>query len=84
MYGQLELAKRMRRRLEDVSNRRARLKDLLKNLWVHVSALQAETAKASTGDGDVSGKVRALCEDIQRQVSARDEATSLLANDLPS
>ena len=84
VHGQLELAKRMRRRLEDVSNRRARLKDLLKNLWVHVAALQAEGARVNTGDGEVSEKVRALCEDIQRQMSARDEATSVLVNDLPS
>jgi hypothetical protein len=66
---QLELVGRMRVRCELVSQRRARLLALMRGLWTQLSLLRNATAPDAGAAGPaISEHVRALCDEIEREV----------------
>ena len=77
---QLALKRRLANRLHGAQERHGRLVGLLKTLWLHVSDLRAQSAQQSMESDTVSGKIRALCEDIDRQITASQEAERIVAS----
>ena len=52
--------------------------DLLKTLWLHVVNLKARATDTSFDSGEISDKIHAITEDVQRYVEAADETVKLL------
>jgi hypothetical protein len=76
---QLELAKRLQQRLEDVVARRAKLMNWLKTLLLQIANLRAASLKDRFEEDDVSGEVRALCAEIHEQISATQTVNLMLS-----
>ena len=76
---QLELARGLAAQLDAARERRDRLMDLLKTLWLQVANLRARATEAAFDSGEISDKIRAISEDIQRYVEAADETIRLLS-----
>lgn len=75
---QLDLMRRLAGRLDATQERRARMLDLLKTLWLQVASLHAETAPTPPGSDEITGRIRALCEEIEGHVAATEETALLL------
>ena len=78
---QLDLAQSLADQLEAANNRRARLLDMLKTLWLQVANLKAPADDAAFDSKEISGKIRAIGDDIRRYVEASKETERLLATD---
>lgn len=76
---QLGLARNLADQLDVAKERRARLWDLLKTLWLQVANLKARAAEDAFDSGEISAKIRAISDDIQRYVEAADETVRLLS-----
>jgi chromosome segregation ATPase len=76
---QLGLARSLADQLDVAKERRARLWDLLKTLWLQVANLKARAAEDAFHSGEISAKIRAISDDIQRYVEASDETVRLLS-----
>jgi hypothetical protein len=79
LTSQLELLRRMQTRLEDARSRRDRIHEGLRTLWLQVADLRALAAQNNTSATDVTGRLRALCEEMQRQTNAADSVAALVA-----
>lgn len=75
--SQLDLMRRLASRLDATKERCARMLDLLKTLWLQVASLRAETTPTTPDSDEITGKIRALCEEIERHVTATEETLSL-------
>ena len=78
LEGQAELFRQLETRSRDAMARRDRVVELLRTLWLQVSNLRAQSAKDSFDTAEITGEIRSLCQDIERHVSAGQEAESLL------
>lgn len=76
---QLGLARSLAGQLDAAKERRSRLWDLLKTLWLQVANLKARAAEDAFHSGEISAKIRAISDDIQRYVEASDETVRLLS-----
>jgi len=77
---QLELGRSLTDQLAVTTARRDRLSDLLKTLWLHVANLKARATETAFDSGEISDKINAIAEDVQRYVEATDETLRLLEN----
>ena len=77
---QLELGRSLTDQLAVATARRDRLSDLLKTLWLHVANLKARATETAFDSGEISDKIHAIAEDVQRYVEATDETLRLLEN----
>jgi phage baseplate assembly protein gpV len=75
---QLDLAQRLASQLNDARERRERLLGLLKTLWLQLAELRAGSARQWLATDEISGKIRAVCEDIERHVAALEETARVL------
>ena len=75
---QLDLAQRLASQLNEARNRRERLLGLLKTLWLQLAELRAGSARQWLATDEISGKIRAVCEDIERHVAALEETARVL------
>ena len=79
MFGQqLELAQDLGDQLEEARERRARLLTMLETLWLQISNLKARSAAEGFDTSEISRKVRAIAEDVQRYQEASEETVMLL------
>ncbi len=78
---QLDLAQSLADQLEAANERRARLLDMLKTLWLQVANLKAQTQGTVADSSEITGKIRAISDDIKRYVEASKETERLLASD---
>jgi len=72
LMPQLELLRELNRRLTDASERRGRLLDLLRTMWLQLANLRAEAARDTLAVTEISGRIRALCADIDAHVRAAE------------
>ena len=77
--GQRELWQRLRQRVRDKEARREHLRDQLAALWMQLVELDARLTRGSPPDPELTGQVRALCQEIGRAGDALTEAEQLLA-----
>ncbi len=75
---QLELAQGLTDRLGEARERRTRLLNMLKTLWLQVANLKAQVTTEGFDSSEISQKVRAIAEDVQRYREASEEAVKLL------
>jgi len=75
---QLELTRRLAGRLYPAKDRHAKLVGLLKTLWLQIENLRAQSAREAFDSGEVSGKIRALCDEIEGYVAATEETARVL------
>ena len=73
LVNQRDLLRRLGERLRDATARRERVVDLLRTLWLQVANLRAESARDALGATEVTGRIRALCEEISRHAQAAAE-----------
>jgi hypothetical protein len=78
LASQLDLAKRLAGQLDAARERHARMKGLLKTLWLQLADLRAQAAQEVLRDDEITGKIRAVCEDIEIHVAATDETVRVL------
>ena len=78
---QLDLAQSLADQLEAANERRARLLDMLKTLWLQVANLKAQANDAGLDSGEITGKIRAIGDDMKRYVEALKESERLLVAD---
>ena len=72
LAGQRDLLRQLDRRLAEVTGRRARLVDLLRTMWLQVAALRAEAAHDTLAVTEISGRIKALCTEIDAHVKATE------------
>ncbi len=77
--SQLELFERLEQRLHAASDRRDRMIELLRTLWLHLAELRAGTAQDASESSEVTQEIRVICGDIRVFADAQEEVTDLLA-----
>ena len=75
---QLEFVKGLADQLEAANDRRARLLDMLKSLWLQVANLKAQVTMQGFDSSEISQKVRAVAEDVQRYHEALKETEKMV------
>ena len=75
---QLDLAQSLANQLEEARERRARLLNMLKTLWLQVANLKAQVTMEGFDSSEISQKVRAIAKDVQRYREASEDAVKLL------
>ena len=75
---QLKFAQGLADQLDAANDRRARLFDMLKTLWLQVANLKAQVTMEGFDSSEISQKVRAIAEDVQRYREASEETVTLL------
>ena len=79
LSNQLKLVRRMADALEHSTARRSRLMEMLNTLWLQMGNLRAEAARESLESQEVTGKIRAICEEIERRAEATEEVDQLVS-----
>ena len=77
LEGQRDLLRGLADQLSAATQRRAQLADLLKTLWLQVASLRAEAACEALGASEITGRIRALCEEIARHAQAAAEVRAI-------
>jgi hypothetical protein len=75
--GQIALIDQLEARRRALADERERFVALLKSVWLQVASLRAESASASLSATEITGRVRALRDEIARQRLARTEVERL-------
>jgi hypothetical protein len=78
LVGQLELAGTLQRRKQEAVERCSRWENMLRTLWLQMANLRAQSATEALDSAAITGKIRALCEDIARHTAASEETVKLL------
>jgi hypothetical protein len=72
LAGQRDLLRQLDQRLAEVSDRRARLLDLMRTMWLQVANLRAEAAHDTLAVTEISGRINVLCTEIDAHVKAAE------------
>ena len=80
LSSQREVARQLGAQLDRAREHEVHLTDLLKVLWLRVAELRAQSMRDAAYDDELSGKVRAACEDIERYVAGVEEADGVVAD----
>ena len=75
---QLEFVQGLADQLEEAREQRARFLNMLKTLWFQVANLTAQVTMEGFDSSEISQKVRAIAEDVQRYREASEETVTLL------
>jgi len=66
------LLRRLDERVKELTERRSRLADLLRTMWLQVATLRAEAAHDTLAVTEISGRIKALCTEIDAHVKAAE------------
>jgi len=72
LTGQRDLLRQLDQRLAEVTDRRTRLVDLLRTMWLQLANLRAEAAHDTLAVTEISGRIKALCTEIDAHVQAAE------------
>jgi len=72
LVPQRKLLRALNQRLADATDRRARLLDLMRTMWLQVATLRAEAAHDTLAVTEISGRIKALCTEIDAHVQAAE------------
>jgi chromosome segregation ATPase len=78
---QLELARSLARQLDAAQDRRARLVELLKTLWLQIANLGAHERDVAFDSTAITDRIRAITEDARRYADATAEVSGALTPD---
>ena len=76
--SQLELLRRLGQQRVDAESRRARYAELLRTLWLQVASLRAQVAADNAESPDLSGRIRAICRNVEHEVEGMREASAVI------
>jgi hypothetical protein len=72
LVPQRDLLRQLGRRLAEVTDRRARLLDLMRMMWLQLANLRAEAAHDTLAVTEISGRIKALSTEIDAHVKAAE------------
>ena len=72
LVNQRELLRRLDERVKELTERRSRLADLMRTMWLQVANLRAEAAHDALAVTEISGRIKALCSEIDAHVKAAE------------
>ena len=72
LVPQRDLLLQLGRRMAEVTDRRTRLLDLLRTMWLQVATLRAEAAHDTLAVTEISGRVKTLCAEIDAHVQGAE------------
>jgi serine/threonine-protein kinase len=72
LVPQRDLLRKLDQRLAEVTERRARLLDLMRTMWLQVANLRAEAAHDTLAVTEISGRIKLLCTEIDAHVKAAE------------
>ena len=75
---QVALYRKLDDRLQRAHERRNHLTDMLRMLWLQTANLRAQSATESVDNDEITGRIRAVCEEIERHVAATEETVKFL------
>ena len=75
---QLDLMRRLAGRLEAAQDRKTRMLDLLKTLWLQVADLRAQSAQEEFDSSEITDKISLLNEEIEIYVESAKETETIL------
>ena len=78
LSNQIDLMKSLAARMDGLAQRRARVGDLLRTLWLQLANLRALKTADDPEAGEITGRIRALCGNVAVEISAEHEAGKLL------
>lgn len=80
LKNQLLLHRRIAERLTTARERHNRMNEMLKVLWLHVSDLHTSETQEKHDASEITGKIRAVCEDIEHHLAATEETSEVLTS----
>jgi predicted Ser/Thr protein kinase len=80
LSSQLDLLKSLTARIDGLAQRRARVGDLLRTLWLQLANLRALKTADDPEASEVTGRIRALCGSVAIEISAEHETAKLLGS----
>jgi len=72
LVHQRALLRRLDERVKELTERRSRLADLMRTMWLQVATLRAEAAHDTLAVTEISGRIKALCTEIDAHVQAAE------------
>jgi len=72
LVNQRDLLRQLDARLATLGERRARLLDLMRTMWLQLANLRAEAAHDTLAVTEISGRIKALCTEIDAHVKAAE------------
>ena len=80
LSNQLDLLKSLTARIDGLAQRRARVGDLLRTLWLQLANLRSLKTADDPEAGEITGRIRALCGSVAIEISAEHETAKLLGS----
>jgi hypothetical protein len=80
LSSQLDLLKSLTARIDSLAQRRTRVGDLLRTLWLQLANLRALKTADDPEASEVTGRIRALCGSVAAEISAEHETAKLLGS----
>jgi predicted Ser/Thr protein kinase len=80
LTNQLELLHSLARRTEGLVQRRARVLDTVRTLWLQLVNLRAMRSADEAQATEITGRIRALCASVAHEISAEQETVQLLSS----
>jgi hypothetical protein len=78
--SQLALLEDLRQRQATLEERRAQAIDRLRTLWLHLAGLRARRVLEDADAAEITGRIRALCSDVEHLNTAIDELNVMTPN----
>lgn len=75
---QFDLLRSLVERIGGLAERRARVGDMLRTLWLQLANLHALQAADAPAAREITGRIRALCASVAHEISAEQEAVRIL------
>jgi hypothetical protein len=72
LVHQSALLRRLHERVKELTERRSRLADLMRTMWLQFANLRAEAAHDTLAVTEISGRIKVLCSEIDAHVKAAE------------
>jgi len=79
--SQIALLRRLSTQGGELAMRRSRYAELLRTLWLQVSALRAQQAADAMQVTDVSGRIREICRSVQHEIAGVNVVEHVVTSD---
>ncbi len=78
LTNQLELLQSLAKRVDGLTQRRERVVDMVRTLWLQLANLRALQSADTSQASAITGRIRALCVSVAHEISADREVAALL------
>jgi predicted Ser/Thr protein kinase len=84
LTNQRELLRTLAARVDHLAQRRERVVDMVRTMWLQVANLRALHGADTSEASAITGRIRAICSSVAHEISADREVATLLMNADPS